>query len=149
MENKFFNKSDQIAVIGVSQNPKKFGHQVYSFLKKNNYRVIPVNPKAALILEDVCFNSIASIPDTVEKAVLITPKTETDGVLKELSVKGIKNIWVQQMSQTKESKALAESMGMNAVFNRCALMYAEPVKGIHAFHKWLWKVFGLTKQPAS
>ena len=32
------------AVVGVSRNPKQFGHIVYKKLKENGLKVIPVNP---------------------------------------------------------------------------------------------------------
>jgi predicted CoA-binding protein len=42
----FFDKSGQIAVIGVSQNSKKFGYTVFEKLKKNGYNIVGVNPIA-------------------------------------------------------------------------------------------------------
>ncbi len=146
MKNKFLNKSEQIAVIGVSKNKSKFGHQVYKFLKNNDYPVVPVHPTAETILDDACYNSIDTLPSTIEKAIIITSPTETDKILRQLSEKGIKKVWVQQMAQSKESKSIAETLSMDAVFNQCILMYAEPVKGIHAFHRWIWNILGLSKK---
>ena len=33
-----------VAVVGLSNNPEKPSHEVGSYLKKQGYRVIPVNP---------------------------------------------------------------------------------------------------------
>ncbi len=146
MEKHFFNKTDQIAVIGVSRNKNKFGHQVFKFLKNNDYPVVPVHPNAETILDDTCYNSIASLPSSIEKAIVLTPPKETDSILAQLADKGIKKVWIQQMAQSKESKSIAENLSMDAVFNQCILMYAEPVKGIHAFHRWVWNILGLSKK---
>ncbi len=140
-EPSFFNKSQTIAIIGVSENKKKFGYYLFDFMKKHGYSVVPVNPKAKEILGNVCYNSIDSLPAEVKKAIIMTPKTQTDKVLKQLHEHGINDVWVQQMCQTTESKEITGSLRMNAIFNRCVLMFAEPVTGIHAFHRWFWNLF--------
>lgn len=146
MKNAFLNKSGQIAVIGVSKNKNKFGHQVYKTLRDKDYPVVPVHPTEESILDDTCYNSIDALPSTIDKAIVVTSPNETDKILRQLAEKGIRKVWVQQMAQSKESKAIAESLSMDAIFNQCVLMYAEPVKGIHGFHRWLWTLLGLSKK---
>ncbi|MBS4014419.1 MAG: CoA-binding protein [Bacteroidetes bacterium] len=138
----FFDKSHQIAIVGVSKNPKKFGYLVYDKLKTNGYNVVAVNPSAEAIDNEKCYNSIEALPDTVKKVLIVTPKHHTDALIKQVAQKGIKDVWIQQMSETSESINIAQSLGLNSITKRCVFMYAEPVKGIHAFHRGFLKFFG-------
>ncbi|MDD3875880.1 MAG: CoA-binding protein [Bacteroidales bacterium] len=139
---EFFNKNNVFAVIGVSQNPKKFGHIVYEALKKKGFQVVPLNPSANQICSDKCFNTIDDLPDNVSHAIILTKASETDNVLRNLASKGIFNVWIQQMSETKDSPLIADELKINAIFGKCVFMFAEPVLGIHAFHRALLRIFG-------
>ncbi len=56
--------------------------------------------------------------------------------------KGIRNIWIQQRSDTGEALELLKDTDVNLIHNQCILMYAGPVKGPHKFHRFINKVFG-------
>jgi len=138
----FFSKNDQIAVVGVSQNPKQFGRMVYNHLKKNGYNVVPVNPNTHEINGTICYNSISDVPNTVTKALVITPSQNTDLVLRSIAQKGIQNVWIQNMCESKESELIAKELHLKYVTKKCACMFAEPVVGIHKFHRGLLSFFG-------
>ena len=123
----FFNKDEHIAVIGVSKNTKKFGRIVFDTFKKKGYRVVPVNPLLKKTGEDICYNSVESLPDNVTKALILTKPEQTDKILYELAKKGINDVWIQQMSNSKNSFSIADELKINAVFKHCCLMFAEPV----------------------
>ncbi len=130
------------AIAGVSRNPSKFGHMVYRDLKKWGYRVFPINPNAEAIDGDRCYKSLSDLPAGIDHLLILTPRKETDQVLKEAIKKGITRIWVQQMSETKDTLRLAEEYNIDIIHKRCIYMFAEPVAGIHKFHKTLMKIFG-------
>ena len=138
----FFDKQKSIAVAGVSQNPKKFGRIVYDDLKKKGYKLIPINPHSNKIGDDECIKSITELSKDVDRLIIITPKNKTDVLLYEASLKEIKYVWIQQMSQTKESITIAKQLNLNVIINQCVFMFAEPVQGIHKFHKGIKRLFG-------
>jgi predicted CoA-binding protein len=88
---------------------------------------------------------VSELPDSVTKAIILTKPEHTDAILNKLHQKGIKDVWVQQMSETKESKNISEKLQLNVVFNRCVYMFAEPVAGMHSFHRTILKFFGRLK----
>ncbi|MBS2098832.1 CoA-binding protein [Carboxylicivirga linearis] len=139
--NSFFN-AESIAIAGVSRNEKKFGRMVFSELKKNGYQVIPVNPSTAEIDGQTCYSDIDNLPENIESLLIATPKNQTDEVLRKAINKGIKNIWVQQYSNTENTLKIAEEYDKEIIHKKCIFMFAEPVAGIHKFHKTLMKVFG-------
>ncbi len=136
-----FLNDKTLAIVGVSRNTKKFGHLVYKTLLENGYDLYPVNPNAEESDDIHWFRSIYNVPDYVKNILIITHKRYTLGVLKEAIEKGIKNIWIQQMSETPESIAFAIEYKVNLVSKQCIMMYANP-KGIHKFHGNLMKFFG-------
>ena len=139
--NSFF-EGKKLAVAGVSRSPKKFGYHVFKELKDKNYSVLPINPNAETIDDEKCYKNISDLPTGIDSILIVTPKQETDSALKEAIQKGIKNIWVQQMSETEETQKIAEEYQREIIFGKCVFMFSEPVKGIHRFHKTIIKIFG-------
>ncbi len=137
-----FLSTKKIAIAGVSRDPKKFGGAVYKHLTDHGYTVFPVNPNAELIGESKCYPDVASLPDEVDRLYIVTPKRETRSLLEEAINKGIKKIWIQQMSHTEEVLNLARENNLDMITRECILMFAEPVTGPHKFHRFFRKLFG-------
>ena len=137
-----FFEPRKIAIAGVSRNPKKFGHTIFKELLNNGIEVIPINPKTTEIEGVQCYKSVSDIPADIKSLLIVTPKEETDIILRQAITRGIPNIWVQQMSETEETMKIAEEYQVEIIFKKCAFMFAEPVKGIHKFHHTLVKIFG-------
>jgi uncharacterized protein len=137
-----FYSQPQIAMIGVSRNKKKFGYVAYNELKTKGYNVVPVNSYADTIDDAVCYKNIETLPGEVTGAVVLTHKKETIGVVEQLIKKGIKQIWIQQGSQTNEAIELAKKNYVNVITGKCIIMFSEPATGMHKFHKNLLGFFG-------
>ena len=67
-----FLANHEVAVIGASDNKKKFGNIVLNKLKDNGYTVYPINPRLTEIDGIKCYPNIESLPETVKAAVFIT-----------------------------------------------------------------------------
>ncbi len=137
-----FLQPKRLAIAGVSRKPEKFGHKVYVDLKKKGFELFPVNPFTSEIDGDRCYTHIADLPADVKHLLILTPKTATDDLLIEAVNRGINNIWVQQMSETKNTLRIAEEHKINLIYKKCIFMFAEPVSGIHKFHRAILKIFG-------
>ncbi len=133
----------KMAIAGVSGNTKKFGYQIFQELKQNGFDLCPINPKFEEIDSVKTYKSVVDIPSDYEKLYIVTPKTETDAIIKQAVEKGIKHIWVQQMSNTKESTQLAIDNNVELIEKECMFMFVEPSTSIHKFHKTIWNLFGL------
>jgi hypothetical protein len=137
-----FLEPKKIAIAGVSRDPKKFGHQVYNELRKRSYEVYPVNPQTAELAGEKCFRSVSELPSGVDRLLILTPKNETDTVLREAIKKGITQVWVQQMSETKDTLKIAEENHVELISKKCIFMFADPITSVHKFHRTLMKWFG-------
>jgi len=135
-----FLGSGPIAMAGVSRNPKKFGFAAFKELKEKGMNIIPVNPHADEIHGSKVYHDIRSLPDNVSGLIVMTGKSQTAGVIREAKEKGIKQIWLQQMAESKEALKELEGSGINYVVKECILMHYKP-HGIHKFHAAIRKFF--------
>ena len=136
-----FIAAEPIAMVGVSRNPKKFGQMAFKELKEKGLNIIPVNPLAAEILGVKTYPSVIQLPSEVRSIIIMTKKDQTLGVVKEAKVKGIKNIWIQQMAESKDAIKELEGSDINYISGECILMHYKP-HSIHKFHKAFNKFFG-------
>jgi predicted CoA-binding protein len=135
-----FLASEPIAMAGVSRNPKKFGFAAFKELKEKGMNIIPVNPFAEEINGLKVYPDIKSLPDDVKGLIVMTGKAHTAGVIREAKLKGIRQIWIQQMADSKEALSELEGSGINYITKKCILMHYKP-NGIHKFHAAILKFF--------
>ena len=137
-----FLEPKEMAISGVSRNPKKFGRAVYDHLLGRGFKLYPINPHADQINGDKCYKDIASLPDHVDRLYIVTPKDQTAKALEEAAAKGINRVWIQQRSENEEAIRMAEENNINLIYKECLFKFAEPVTGPHAFHRFFSKLFG-------
>jgi len=87
--------------------------------------------------------TLEDVKGKVEGAIIAVPKTRCAAAVSEAIEAGSPRLWIQAGCDSDEALALAEEKGIPVVHGACVLMYAEPVKSVHAFHRWLWKTLGL------
>jgi uncharacterized protein len=136
-----FLDSQPIALVGVSRNPKKFGYAAFKELKEKGMKIIPVNPEADQIMGEKSYPNVKALPSEVQGIIILTKKEKTAGVVREAKEKGINQIWVQQMADSKEAMNELNGSGINFVTGECILMHYKP-HSIHKFHGRLKKFFG-------
>jgi predicted CoA-binding protein len=136
-----FIASGPVAMVGVSRNPKKFGFAAFRELKEKGMDIIPVNPHAEEIHGVKVFKDVKSLPPEVKSLLIMTKKSQTPAVIKEAKEKGIRNIWIQQMSESKEVLQELAGSEINYISGHCILMFYKP-HSIHKFHRALKKLFG-------
>ncbi len=137
-----FIQAKRLAVVGVSRSEQKFGTAIYKELKARGFQVFGVNPQMQTIAGDICYASIGELAGKVDGAVICLPPQKAAIVIREAAAAGIKNLWLQQGSQSLETKQAAHEAGVSPVEGKCILMYAGEVKSIHGFHKFVAKLFG-------
>ena len=135
-----FLDNQPIALVGVSRNPKKFGYAAFKELKEKGMNIIPVNPEADEILGEKSYRNITLLPVDVQGIIILTKKDKTAGVIREAKEKGIKNIWIQQMADSKEALDEIKGSDVNFITGECILMHYKP-HSIHKFHGNLKKFF--------
>ena len=131
-----------IAVAGASRKEKSFCASAIAHLRAIGYTVLSINPN---FVENNTnrneFKSVSDLPKSVNNLLVLTNPEQTLSVVKPAIERGIKNIWVQQKSETTEVIALCSSSKVNLIYNQCIFMFSQP-EGMHKFHYHLKKLFG-------
>ena len=89
-----------------------------------------------------CFKSASELPKDVKHLFIVTPQKETVGIAVEAVNKGFEMIWIQQKSETPEAVKIIQNAGIPLIYKKCLMMFADPVKGVHGFYRFIAKAFG-------
>jgi acetyl coenzyme A synthetase (ADP forming)-like protein len=90
---KFF-KAKNIAIVGVSKDPKKIGHVIFRNLIDGSFRgnIFLVNPNAYQILNKKVYKTLTDIQEEIELAVIAVPAKLILNIIKDCGKKKIENV---------------------------------------------------------
>jgi uncharacterized protein len=137
-----FISSKRIAVVGFSHTGKKFGNMAGKELIKRGYEIYPVYPGVPEIDGITCYPNLKSLDGKAEALLISITPSKVTPVLEEAAKAGLKKIWLQQGSWSKEVQETADRLSLQLVTKKCILMYAPPVTSIHKFHRAIKSIFG-------
>jgi predicted CoA-binding protein len=92
--------------------------------------------------ESVAEPRLTDLKDPVEGVIIAVPRDQSEKAVREAIDAKIPRVWLQNGCESKSAIELCEQNGIPVVHGECVLMYAEPVKSVHAFHRWVWKMLG-------
>lgn len=119
---KEFMAQKKFAVVGASDNPEKYGHQILINLKNRDYEVYPVNPRLETIEGMKCYASLADLPEKVDVVDFVVPPQATEAVLKECRELGLNRIWLQPGSESEAAIDFCRENDMQVVHSVCVMM---------------------------
>lgn len=144
---KSFLQLKNIAVVGVSRKGEGFGAGIYNHLKDSGYTVYAVNRIGGFSNNIKLYNSLFQIDQQIDGIITLVPPSETENLVKAANDLGIKNVWMQQGSESPDAINFCKEKKINVVHGECVLMFVEPVNSIHRFHRFINKLVG--KYPKS
>ena len=121
IEKEILNSSRVVAVVGLSPKPDRPSYNVANYLKENGYKIIPVNPNAGEILEEVCYPDLSSIPEPVDVVDIFRRPEAVLPIVEEAIKIGAKAVWMQEGVINEEAAARAKEAGLLVVMDRCML----------------------------
>ncbi len=111
--------SRTFAVVGVSQDPQKYGHEVYAALKDAGYKVLPVNPKYAEIDSAPCYPSLAALPDKPDVVVTAVAPAVTENVVESCAQLSLSTIWMPPGTWSDKAVAACAAGGLRELHDLC------------------------------
>ena len=118
----FLRKQNVYAVVGVSRNPAKYGHQVYKDLKEAGYVVYAVNPNIDKVLGEPCYHSLSELPEKPDVVDTVVPPTVTEKIVKEYKELEIERVWMQPGSESEHAIRFCEENGIKVVHDVCVMV---------------------------
>ena len=118
------SKYKTIAMIGVSNDPKKASTIVMKYMQKYGFKVYPVNPRAKgqKILGEKVFEKITDIKDPIDIVDVFRPSKEALDIAKDTINIGAKVLWLQLGIKSEEAKKLVENNKIEYVEDKCTKM---------------------------
>jgi hypothetical protein len=110
-----------VAVVGVSPRPERDSHEIAVYLRRNGYRVIPVNPGLTELFGELAYPDVASIPPTLEIDIVdIFRKPEfIPAIVDQAIARKVRAVWMQLGLADEASARRARAAGLTVVMNRC------------------------------
>lgn len=109
----------KIAVVGASANPQKPAHNVPKTLLETGFEMIPVNPTAHDILQQVTYPTLAEIPQDVDMVNVFRPSEDAPAIAEQAVAIGAKVFWLQLGLSSIEAREIAEGAGLIYLENVC------------------------------
>jgi predicted CoA-binding protein len=128
---EILNKYKIVAVVGLSKEPEKDSHKVSFYIKRQGYRIIPVNPFADEVLDEKSYPSLMDIPaelaksievvDIFRKAEDVPPIVDQAIKLKQLYGRPFV-IWMQLGIVNEQAAEKARQAGLVVVMDKCLMV---------------------------
>ncbi len=117
-----FMGQKSFAVIGATDNPKKYGNKIVKNLIERGYEVYPVNPRLDEIEGLKSYARLSDIPVKVDVVDFVVPPPVTEKILEECKALGLNRIWLQPGSESKKAIEYCHANNMQVVHDVCVMM---------------------------
>ena len=119
---KEFMAQKRFAIVGATDNPKKYGYEIFKNLKSRSYEVYPVNPRLGELEGIKCYPSLSDIPVKVDVVDFVVPPEATEEVLKECKRLGLDRIWLQPGSESEAAIVFCHENNLKVVHDVCVML---------------------------
>jgi len=125
--NHLLESARTIALVGLSSDRQKASFFVAGYLKDEGYRIVPVNPKADVILGEKAWPDLAAIPFPVDLVDIFRPPGDVDAIVDQAIARkkaGIDSpaIWMQLRIVNLPAAERAQAAGLTVIVDKCLKM---------------------------
>jgi predicted CoA-binding protein len=110
-----------VAVVGLSGKRYRPSYGVAEYLKREGYRVIPVNPEETEVLGEKSYPDLDSVPDEIDVVDIFRRPEFVPEIVEAAIRKGAKVIWMQEGVIHEQAAERAREAGLTVVMDRCIL----------------------------
>jgi predicted CoA-binding protein len=119
---EFLSEGNTVAVVGVSASPEKWGHRVYRALRSFYRNVYAVNPKHGSVAGGRCYPDLRSLPERPGMVVTVVPPHATEETVRMCRQLGIRKVWMQPGSESREAIDYCSRNGIKEVHGCCLVL---------------------------
>ena len=110
-----------IAVVGLSSDPSRPSNSVSGYMRRQGYRVIPVNPNETSVFGEKSYPDLFAVPEKIDLVDVFRRSREAGKAVDEAIVVGAKAVWLQEGVIDSAAAQRAEDAGLMVVMDRCWL----------------------------
>ncbi|MDR1418693.1 MAG: CoA-binding protein [Endomicrobium sp.] len=116
------DKDKLIAVIGVSENPGKFGYKIFTDLLSAGLKVVAVGIRGGIVAGKTVYTSLKDLPNKPDIVLTVVPPECTNKTVDEIISLGIKEVWMQPGSVSQEAVKKAKLAGVKVTDHGCFMV---------------------------
>ena len=90
-------------------------------MRKNGYKVIPVNPNETSVFGEKAYPDLAAVPEKIDLVDVFRRSSEAGKAVDEAIAVGAKAVWLQEGVIDVEAAQRAVEAGLMVVMDRCWL----------------------------
>src|SRR5215510_76350 len=105
-----------VAVVGASNDRKKFGNKSVRAFRAQGYQVIPINPHESEVEGLRAYRSVLEVPGTIDMATVYVQPDVAMRLLPEFEQKQIGEIWFNPGADSDDLMEEASRRKLNAIF---------------------------------
>ena len=110
-----------IAVVGLSSDSSRPSHGVSGYMRRQGYRVIPVNPNETQVFGEKAYPDLAAVPEKIDLVDVFRRSDEAGKAVDEAIAVGAKAVWLQEGVIDRIAAQRALDAGLLVVMDRCWL----------------------------
>jgi len=116
-----FMSQKRFAIVGATDDPQKYGNEIFNDLRSRGYEVYSVNPRLEELEGLKCYPNLSDIPVKVDVVDIVVPPKVTEEVVKEAKRLGLERIWLQPGAESEAVIRFCQENGMKVVYNVCVM----------------------------
>ena len=110
-----------IAVVGLSSDPSRPSNGVSGYMKRQGYKVIPVNPNETSVFGEKAYPDLFAVPEKIDLVDVFRRPDEAGKSVDEAIAVGAKAVWMQEGVTDSAAAQRAVEAGLMVVMDRCWL----------------------------
>src|SRR6267143_495724 len=99
---KILRENKNIAVVGLSSNPKRPSFGVTEYMQVAGYRIIPVNPNVTEVLGEKSYSRLEDVPEKIDIVNVFRRAEDVAPVVESAIRIGAKVVWMQSGIENEE-----------------------------------------------
>jgi len=107
--------SKVVAVIGASNDRRKFGNRAVRAFQREGYTVVPINPHETEVEGLKAYASVLDVPGPIDMATLYVPPEVGERVIAEIAEKKIREVWLNPGADSDELIARARALQIKPI----------------------------------
>ena len=109
------NSPKVVAVIGASNNRRKFGNRALRAYRDQGYTVVPINPHEPEVEGLKAYASVLDVPGPIDMASFYVPPEVGEEIIGDIARKQIAEVWLNPGAESDELIARARALSIKPI----------------------------------
>lgn len=107
--------------MGLSPDSHRPSYGVASYMRRQGYKVIPVNPNTSEVFGERSYASLSEVPEKIDLVDIFRRSSEAGKAVDDAIAIGAKAVWLQEGVIDQAAAKRAADAGLMVVMDRCWL----------------------------